>query len=83
VKKAIIDPVADFIKLSPTLKDATAVPNPPGPGLSCLRSFFFFEQEDPALFTTNGRTWWIENIREVYYSMDKEYSRVVSKLAFR
>jgi len=25
--------------------------------------------------------WWMENIREVYYNMDKEYSRVNSRLA--
>ena len=71
---------ADMVKVTPDLKDATA--DPPGPGLSRLRCFFFFTySENPELLHTRSRTWWMQNLREAYYGMDKEYSRVNSELA--
>ena len=75
----MIKPYADMIKVQPDLKDAST--NSPGPGLSHFRCFFFFTYEDPELIHTRSRIWWLENIREVYYNMDKEYSRANSALA--
>ena len=81
MKTAIIGQVADLIKISESFKDVVTVPNPPGPGLSCLRGFFFFEQKDPVLYTTHGRTWWMTGLRELRCGMDKKYSRAASMLA--
>ena len=70
---------ADMLKITPHLTDRTA--NPPAPGMSRLRCFFCFTYEDPELVHTRSRIWWMENLRELYYNMDKEYSRVNSRLA--
>ena len=78
---AVIDRVSDFIKVAISLKDSAAVPNPPGPGLSCLRGFFFFDQGDPESFYVCSRTWWMANLRELRYGMDKEYSWAASRIA--
>ena len=79
MKEVLIRLYADMAKIVPDLEDRTAIP--PGPGLERLRCFFCFTYEDPQLVHTRSRTWWIENIRELYYDMDKEYSRVASTLA--
>ena len=80
VKDAIIKTYTDMLEVSPDLKNAAV--NPPRPGLSHFRCFFFFTYEDhPEFVHTRSRIWWMENIREVYYNMDKEYSRVNSMLA--
>jgi len=60
-----------------------AAVSPPDPRLSRLRCFFFFECEDPTagFYYAQGHTWWITNLRELCYDMNKEYSRTASRLA--
>ena len=78
--KAVIERVADLVKTAPGINDVHT--DPPFPGMSCLRCFFFFRYRTPAeLYCTRSRAWWIRDIRELYYDMDKESSRVTSKLA--
>ena len=82
VTEVTINRVADIVRIMPSFEDGP-VPNPPAPGLSRLRCYFFFEHEDPAvkLYHTKCRTWWRTYLKERCYDMDKEYSRVVSMLA--
>jgi len=69
-----------MVEAMPDLEDRTATP-PGGPGLARIRCLFCFKYEDPELVHSRCPAWWIENAREKYYNMNKEYSRVVSKLA--
>ena len=76
---AFIGRVADIAKATPNMMDVPA--NPPGPGMSRLRCFFFFKYGDPAKFYYSRiQTWWMESLRGSYYDMDKEYSRTTSEL---
>ena len=75
----MIEPYADMVKIHPYLTDVST--NPPGPGLSRFRCFLFFTYEDSDLIHAQSRIMWLENVREFYYNMDKEYSRVNSMLA--
>ena len=71
--------VAKMLKHTPKLD--VLVASPPDPRYSHLRCFFFFKSEAPdEFFHTRSRMWWT-TLREVFYNMDKEYSRAVSKLA--
>ena len=56
--------------------------DPPHPGMSRLRCFFFFTYDgyDKGGYA-RSRAWWEENLRGLYYDMDKEHSRTVSGLA--
>ena len=79
MKDATTKTYEEMLKVTPHLTDPTA--DSPGPGLSRFRCFFFFTYDDPELVHTRTRTWWIPNLQELYYDMDKEYSRANSKLA--
>ena len=81
---ANVCPVADLIKISPSLGSAVAVPTPsPGPGLSCLCCVFYFKHGNPEFCHGRHRTWWTANIRELYHNTDKEYSQVAAIIATR
>jgi len=81
VQKVVVDRVANMANAIPSIKSAAELTNPPGPGFSRLRCFFFFKYEDPALFHSRCRTWWMEDLQGQCYDMDKEYSRRASALA--
>ena len=59
-----------------------AVDNVPGHEFPCLRCFFFFKHEDPAQ-PGFGRiqSWTMEDLRELWYTLDKDYSRAASRVA--
>ena len=74
VIKAVIDRVADLAKKAPSFIDVAA--DPPGPGLSRLRVIFLFKYGNHAKSTyIRTRHWWMGNLREHYFDMDKECSR--------
>ena len=59
-----------------------AVISPAGLALPGLRRFLFFKDEDPTK-QNHGRfqVWCSEGLRELWYNMDKDYSRVASRMA--
>ena len=59
-----------------------AVVNPPGVDLPRLRCFLLFKHEDPAE-QNFGRvqSWCMEDLRESWYDLDKDYSRAASRVA--
>ena len=80
VVKACIERVADLIKISPSIKDVET--DPPCPGMSRLRCFFFFRYGNPAKSCyARSRSWWMKNLRGLCYDVDKEYSLEASRLA--
>ena len=79
--KVTVDRVADLAKAAPTIRDEMET-DPPRPGMSRLRCFFFFKYGDLSeLCYARSRMWWMENLQELCYEMDKEYSRAASRRA--
>ena len=80
VKKVTIERVADMIKAMPSIIEV--VSDLPGPDMPRLRCVFLFESANPdESIYVRAYGWWMENLREHYFEMDKEYSRMTSMLA--
>ena len=80
--KVAVERIADLVKATPNtgIKDWRA--DPPRPGMSRLRCFFFFTYGGPdKAGYARSRAWWKENLWELYYDMDKEHSRTASRMA--
>ena len=75
-----IERVADLVKMAPSITDVET--DPPRPGMSRLRCFFFFKYGGPdESCYARSRGWWMKNLQGLCYDMDKEYSRTTSRLA--
>ena len=78
--RALIEPVADLVEATPSIKDVET--DPPSPGMSRLNCVFFFKYTVPTkLYYPQRRVWWVKNLQGVFYDMNREYSRVTSRLA--
>ena len=78
---ALTKPVAEMLEILPPALYAPA--SPPHPSLSRLRCIFFFNYPSATVekYHARGETWWVMNLRELSYDMDKDYSRATSRLA--
>jgi len=64
-----------------TFEDAPTV-GPEGPELPRLRCFLIFKDEDPTGLDYVRVLWWcMPSLQKMWYGLDKEYSRAVSRLA--
>ena len=59
-----------------------AVGNVPGLEWPRLRCFFYFRHEDPTVPEVGRiQSWSMQDLREVWYNMNKSYSRAASRVA--
>ena len=63
----------------PTFNDEMV--NPPGLGWPRLRCFYFFKGDSTRPDHNQITGWCVPGLRVLYYNLDKEYSRKVSRLA--
>jgi len=63
----------------PTLNDE--IINPPGLEWSRLRCFYFFNGDSTKPDHSQATGWSVPGLRVLFYGLDKEYSRKVSRLA--
>ena len=79
---AHIEETAKMVNVISGYEFEDAMVNPEGPELPRLRCFLIFRNEDPTEPDYVRVLWWrMPGLQKIWYGLDKEYSRAVSRLA--